>query len=148
MSAVRRGEVSAGLVVHLDTQVLRDRGGAATNAEVSNGHDRAVHGPHYFLILQVDADTCIAAPLFSNRAPGSDVLDDARKAGLADKWVGQATYTSRWQHWRIPLASIEVASADEESESGNRRTYAKGDVAELRRILAWQAKNRCAYRAV
>ncbi|WP_457653672.1 hypothetical protein [Rhodocaloribacter sp.] len=148
MSAVKRAEVSAGLVVHLDTQVLRDLRGAETNAKVCNGHDRAVQGPHYFLVLEVEADTCIATPLFSKAASGSDLLDEARKAGLADKWIGQPTYTSRWQHWRIPLASIEAASRDEESDPVNRRTYARGDAAELERILSWQAKNRCPYRAV
>ena len=80
MSAVKQGEVSAGLVVHLDTPVLRNLGGAETNAEVSNAHDRAVQGPHYFLVLKVDAGACIATPLFSQSAPGSDELDEAHKA--------------------------------------------------------------------
>ena len=148
MSTVRKSELRPGLVVHLDTQVLRERGGSETNAEVSKWGDRAVQGPHYFLILQVDKNHCTAAPLFSKPAPGSDLLEDSLKAGLADKWIGQQTYTSRWQQWRIPLDSFEPASGDEESEPGNRRQYAADDATELESILSWQTKNRCPYRAV
>lgn len=144
IAAVTQEEVKPGLVVHVDTAILRGRGGSVANA----GQDRAVQGPHYFLVLQADGVTCVAAPLFSKSAPGSDLLDETKKAGLPDKWVGQDTYTSRWQHWRIPLANIEAASSDEESRPTNRRTYAADDPAELERILSWQEKNRNGYRPV
>jgi hypothetical protein len=100
------------------------------------------------LFYGVVAGMCIAAPLFSKDAPGSDRLDESRKAGLADKWLGQPTFTSRWQHWRIPVASIATASGAEESLPTNRRTYAENDHAELDRILWWETKNRNTYRAV
>ena len=100
------------------------------------------------MVLQVDESHCTAAPLFSKHAPGSDRLDDSLKGGLADKWIDQQTYTSRWQQWRIPLDSIEAASGDEESEFDNRRQYAAGDATVLECILFWQTKNRCSYRAV
>lgn len=147
MAAVVAAEVQPGLVVHLDTVVLRSLGGSETNAVVSGTHDRAVQGPHYFLVLQVDADRCTAAPLFSKPTPGSDQLVEAGKSGLADKWVGQTTYASRWQHWRIPLTSIEPASADEESSSTNRRMYAGVGATTPAALLAWGAKNRAAYRS-
>lgn len=148
MSAVKATEVTPGLVVHLDTAALRNLGGAETNAEVNGGHDRAVQGPHYFLVLEVAGDRCTAAPLFSTQAPGSDQLAESGKSGLADKWIGTKTHTSRWQHWRIPLASIEAASADEVSSPGDRRRYAGQGDTELRRLLSWQTKNRAGYRAV
>jgi len=148
MTAVKATEVRPGLVVHLDTAVLRKLGGAETNAEVNGTHDRAVQGPHYFLVLEVGADRCTAAPLFSIQAPGSDQLAESGKSGLADKWIGDPTYTSRWQQWRIPLASIEAASADEESSSSDRRGYSGTEFTEVATLLSWQTRNRAGYRAV
>jgi hypothetical protein len=146
LTAVKASEITPGLVVHIDTAVIRRLGHAQTNAEVSGTHDRAVRGPHYFLVLFVQGDMCTATPLFSSPAPGSDLLEESKKSGLATKWIGVASYTSRWQHWRMPLASIEPASSAEESSPGDRRTYAAGDEQILARILAWQDRNRCAYR--
>lgn len=132
----------------LDTEVLREGGGCTTNAAVVDGSDRAVQGPHYFLVLRVDGDWCTAAPLFSDSAPGSDQLKECLKSGLPEKWTGQPTYTSRWQQWKIPLESIQAASGDEESAVSNRRLYAAENPAVLKHILSWEKKNRCDYRPV
>lgn len=150
MGAVLHSEAVPGLVVHLDTGVLRAIGGSTTNAETGGGGDRAVVGPHYFLLLEIDGATgnCIAVPLFSKWAPGSERLDETRKSGLADKWLGVDSFFSRWQHWTIPLAAITPSSHLEESDSANRRRYSANDTKELERITAWKDLNRAAFRAL
>ena len=150
MTAVRPAEVIPGLVVHLDTGVLRSLGGSETNATIDGGNGRAVQDPHYFLVLEVSATGTIftAVPLFSKAAPGSECLDNSAKSGFADKWIGQSTYFSRWQHWRIPLTSIEAASVDEESQPTDRRGYAMTDMSRLANILEWQNHNANPYRLV
>jgi hypothetical protein len=144
MSAVVSDEIRLGLVIHLDTDILRELGGCETNAEQSDIEDRAVHGPHYFLVVEVhdQLEVCTAVPLFSQSAPGSERLQEPLKAGYPDKWIGDDSYFSRWQHWRIPLRHVEAASATDEADRQNRRTYAESKPDELGRILTWQDKNR------
>ncbi len=148
MPPVPAGDVEPGLVVHLDAGLLRSLGGSLTNAEKTCGGDRAVVGPHYFLVLSVDlgAGTCLAAPLFSDWAPGSERLDEGRKAGPPTRWVGQPSHFSRWQHWTIPLAVIQTASRNDGTDRGNRRWYARWDAEELARIAGWQDRNRAGFR--
>ena len=148
MSSLSEQEVEAGRVVHLDTTVLRNLGGSQTNAQVTVSQDRAVVGPHYFLITSVDeqAGTCLAVPLFSKFAPGSELLDENKKSGYADKWRGENSYFSRWQHWIIPVSAIPAASVDEESDPTSRRSYAAAETETLSAISAWAEKNRCNYR--
>jgi hypothetical protein len=33
------------------------------------------------------------------RSPSKWALDEAAKGGLADKWIDEPTYFSKWQHW-------------------------------------------------
>jgi len=109
---------------------------------------RDVRGPHYFLVLKVDRDCCTAVPLFSCPASGSVQLDEPLKTGLPDKWCGQPSCFSQWQHWRIPLASIVSASGDEESDPATRRRYAASKPDCLNNILRWETRNHCSYRPV
>lgn len=148
MPAVAEGEIKPGLVVHLDTSVLRSIGGSETNAETGPGGDRAVQGPHYFLIVTVDEKSreCVAVPLFSKGAPGSERLAEQLKSGLSEKWIGLPSYFSRWQHWRVPLSATPFASIDEESTPETRRQYAADAPEELERIAAWRGKNRAPFR--
>ena len=148
MKRVEESEVVAGLVVHLDTTSLRTRGDVETNAEVAPTGDRAVQGPHYFLIVDVDqaAKLATAMPLYSNQAPGSELLDESRKAGLASKWIGAPSNVSRFQHWRLPTSAIPGASGTKESSALDRRTYALGDAKELARLRALEAGSRAKYR--
>ena len=150
MTAVTAAEVVGGLVVHLDTALLRSAGGSQTNAEKTASEDRAVVGPHYFLILGVDpnAQVALAVPLFSKWAPGSRQLDEGKKDGLADKWIGEDSRYSQWQHWRIPVGAIVAASAGDEATAANRRSYAASSPEELKTIGAWASKNRNAFRNV
>jgi hypothetical protein len=147
MSCFSQAEVQPGVVVHIDTEILRTLGGSFTNAEKKNGVDRAVYGPHYFLVLSVSEDTALAVPLFSNLAPGSERLDESMKSGLADKWIGETSFFSRFQHWKIPVSAIEAASGNEEAVPANRRRYAAQNPSVLAVIGSWQAKNRCDFRA-
>jgi hypothetical protein len=148
VAAVTEAEVVPGLVVHLDTDELRRIGGASTNAEVSRGQDRAVVGPHYFLVVAVAGGLALAVPLFSRFAPGSELLEESLKSGLPAKWLGEDSYFSRWQHWRIPVTSVAAASDTEESSSQDRRRYAVRTPASLAAIASWQARNRAPYRAL
>ena len=139
-------EVAPGLVVHIDTNVLRAAGGSSTNAEATATGDRAVVGPHYFLILHVDptSQTCVAVPLFSGHAPGNERLDDKLKSGLRSKWIGVDSYFSRWQHWRIPVSEIPAASMQDEADASTRPEIAAGASGDS--ILAGEESGRVACR--
>jgi hypothetical protein len=150
MAEVAEDEVVPSLVAHLDTSVLRSLGGCKTNAEIEKGVDRAVMGPHFFLVLEVDAAcrACLAVPLFSKKAAGSQPLDETLKSGLGEGWIGKESRFSKWQHWRIPLGSMGPASLRERSHRGNRRRYAAGYLAALQEIARWQDSNRAPWRDV
>jgi hypothetical protein len=149
MSRLSVEEVKVGLVVHLDTAALRKLGGSKTNAQITESEDRAVEGPHYFLVTKLDREdgTCLAVPLFSGSAPGSEKLDEDKKSGHPDNWLGSDSYFSHWQHWVIPLSDIPEASANEESSPDSRRSYA-ADPEDFEAINKWVGKNICDFRAV
>ena len=141
-------EVTAGLVLRIDTTVLRARGDCQTNAVRGPNGDRAVVGSHDFLVVGVDALTgvCTAVPLFTKSAVGNTPLLDRRKSGRADNWIGTDTYFSHWQHWRIPMASLIAAWEPDETSADDRRRYASGDSSTLDDIRVWESRNRSAYR--
>jgi hypothetical protein len=148
--AVQGQEIEPGLVVRLETTVLRALGGCETNAESTPAEDRAVQGPHYFLVLEVDhvAARALAVPLFSKPAPGSEMLDEAKKAGEPTGWIGTTSYFSRWQHWWIPVGLFAPSSRSETSPRANRRMYAASAPADLAAIARWRVKNRAPFRAL
>ena len=141
-------EITAGLVVRVDTNVLRARGDSQTNAVSGPNGDRAVVGSHDFLIVAVDAPSgiCTAVPLFTKSAVGNTPLVDRKKSGRAENWIGTDTYFSHWQHWRIPIASLVAAWQADDTSADNRRGYASGDSAALEDIRVWESRNRSAYR--
>lgn len=146
---VRDEEITKGLVVRLDTTQLRALGGSETNAVITPDGDRAVTGINDFLIVHVDTDAgiCTAVPLFPKAAVGNQPLDDEKKAGRADHWIGTETYYSRWQHWRIPVASIVAASGGDKTIDADRRRYADAFPTDLDSIRSGERKNRAAYRS-
>ena len=141
-------EITAGLVVRVDTTVLRARGDCETNAVRGPHGDRAVVGSHDFLIVSVDAPSgvCTAVPLFTKTAVGNTPLVDGRKSGRADNWIGSDRYFSHWQNWRIPIRSLIAAWEPDETSADNRRRYATGDTSALDDIRVWESRNRSAYR--
>lgn len=143
-------EVTPGLVVHLDTAVLRAFGGCQTNAVSNAAGDRAVVGACDFLVVGVDATSgvCTAVPLFDKSAVGNEPLVDSRKTGFAREWIGTTTYFSHWQHWRIPSAALVAASAGDPATAADRRGYSKADRSVLDDVKVWESHNRAAYRAV
>ncbi len=145
---ITQDEITAGLVVRVDTTVLRARGDCQTNAVLGPTGDRAVVGAHDFLVVGVDALTgvCTAVPLFSKTAVGNTPLVDGRKSGRAENWIGTNSYFSHWQHWRIPIASLMAAWEPDETSPDNRRRYATGDTSALDDIRVWESRNRSAYR--
>ncbi|MEQ1689903.1 MAG: hypothetical protein ABMA00_01350 [Gemmatimonas sp.] len=147
---VNADEISVGLVILLDTTALRTRGGCQTNAVITAEGDRAVVGPHDFLIVGVDAASglCTAVPLFSKSAVGNQPLVESKKAGRPEAWIGTDSFFSHWQHWRIPISAVVAASEADESTPATRRRYATEDRTALDDIRNWEKRNRAAYRAV
>lgn len=141
-------DVTPGLVVQLDTAVLRALGGCQTNAVLGPEGDRSVVGTQPFLLVGLDAAAgrCTAVPLFAKTAVGNQPLEDGKKSGRADGWIGTDTFFSRWQHWRIPVASVVAALADDPATTANRRRYAATDRSALDDIKNWEGRNRAAYR--
>jgi hypothetical protein len=137
-------------VVTLDTTQLRALGDAHTNAVRGPEGDRAVAGTHDFLVVGVDTVTsvCTAVPLFSKSAVGNQPLVEARKTGRKAGWIETDVYFSRWQHWRIPLASLVEASGAETTTIADRRRYAADDRSTLDDIRVWESRNREGYRPV
>lgn len=146
--ALTHEEVTPGLVVHLDTAVLRALGGCQTNAVLGPEGDRAVVGAQDFLIVGLDAAAgrCTAVPLFGKTAVGNQPLESGKKSGRADQWIGADTFFSRWQHWRIPVASVVAAAAEDPATAPTRRRYAATDRSALDDIKNWEGRNRAAYR--
>ncbi len=141
-------DVTPGLVVQLDTAVLRALGGCQTNAVLGPEGDRSVVGTQPFLLVGLDAAAgrCTAVPLFAKTAVGNQPLEDGKKSGRADAWIGTDTFFSRWQHWRIPVASVVAALTDDPATTANRRRYAATDRSALDDIKNWEGRNRAAYR--
>jgi hypothetical protein len=140
-------EIRPGLVVRLDTAVLRSLGGSETNAQATPDEDRAVTGVHDFVVVATNAATSVSMllPVFPRSAPGSAPLDASKMHGPSE-WASTPWFYSRWQHWRVPHASIVAASSGDPSSSGARRTYAEGDVDALRALENWATRNRCGFR--
>jgi hypothetical protein len=147
-------DVTPGLVLHLDTALLRARGGCQTNAALGPEGDRSVVGTHDFLIVSVDpvAGRCTAVPLFTKTAVGNQPLEHEKKSGRANQWIGTDSYFSRWQHWRIPVASVVAAAVVDPALNpvlpADRRRYAATDRSALDDIKNWEGRNRAAYRDV
>lgn len=142
-------DIIPGLVLRLDTALLRSRGDSQTNAESGPAGDRAVTGATDFLVVGIDRTTnvCTAVPLFPKAAVGNQPLDDELKRGGDAAWRDTPTFFSRWQHWRIAVDSaIAAADADDASRT-DRRQYAPGDGPTLDDIRVWESHNRAPYRS-
>lgn len=150
MAALLPDEIVPGVVVRLDPTILTAVPGCSTNAEHASDGDRAVVGLHFFLVLYIDAvdGEVLATPLFSDKAPGSMPLDESKKAGPAQGWIGTTSHFSRWQHWWIPIAQLVQASSGEDTTPGSRRIYASSEPDELRRIADWRHQNRAPWRGL
>ena len=103
-----------------------------------------------FVVVALDsaAATCTAIPLFPRSSPGSAPLDAHKQWGNIGSWLTEAVHYSRWQHWRIPLAALTAASAEDPGSAGARRGYALGDADTLQDLANWATRNRCAFREV
>ncbi|MBC7670852.1 MAG: hypothetical protein H7247_00400 [Polaromonas sp.] len=150
MSQLEITEIVPGLVVRLDTAQLRTLGGSQTNAQRSETEDRAVSAVHDFCVVSVDAtkEHCVAIPLFARSSPGSAPLEAKKQWGNIEGWLTETVHYSRWQHWRMPLASVVATSGDDPGAVGARRSYAAGDADTLQDLLNWASRNRCEFRDV
>jgi len=143
-------EIVPGVVTRLDTQLLRSTGGSETNAQLTDTEDRAVTDVHDFLVVAVDmkAGVCTAVPLFPRSSPGSAPLTPDKRQGDIGTWRTEDVHYSRWQHWRIPISAVSIASTDDPGDVGNRRSFALGDADTLQDLANWATRNRCAFRSV
>lgn len=143
MSQVEREEIEAGLVCFLDPSDLT-REGATTNAALG----QEVYEPHYFLLLEIVDDRCLAPPLYSEAGKDRTILSRQLKEGCPMNWIDQDSYAFRWQFWWLPHTAIYAASTRDTSDSTNRRFY-KADglrkVDELRNALS---KARLPFRSI
>ena len=148
MSQIAIAEIVPGLVGRIDTHQLRAIGGSETNAQQTEGEDRAVADTRDFLVVAVDAagGVCTALPLFTKSSPGSAPLEPKKQWGNIDGWLTTTTHHSRWQHWRIPLAAFVTASREDPGDNGARRSYAAGDADTLQDLANWATRNRCVFR--
>lgn len=148
MTQLETREVIPGLVVHVDTARLRALGGSETNAQRTDTEDRAVTDARDFLVLSVDAASgmCVAVPLFQTSSPGSAPLEAKKQWGNIGEWLTAPVHYSRWQHWRIPVAALVEASADDPGAVDARRSYAAGDADTLQDLVNWASRNRCEFR--
>ncbi|GFE94612.1 hypothetical protein [Acetobacter persici] len=139
MTAVRDDEIIRGIVIHLDPKILKNIGGC--EATIKPGHQ--VLDVHYFLVVDVkrEENYCIAMPLFSEGGKDRQILNNYLKSGMSENWINQYSYLFRWQTWKIPLSSIEEASISDESDTENRRYYAKDHEDELINFLNLLKKN-------
>ncbi len=150
MAQLNIPEIVPGVVTRLDTQLLRSAGGSETNAQVTDTEDRAVTDERDFLVVAVNPKTgaATAVPLFPKSSPGSAPLRPDKRQGDFDSWLADDVHYSRWQHWRIPLTAIALASTNDPGDDGHRRSYALGDADTLQDLANWATRNRCAFRAV
>jgi hypothetical protein len=150
MSHLALPEIVPGVVARLDTELLRSTGGSETNAQLTDTEDRAVSDERDFLVVAVNTKTssCMAVPLFPKSSPGSAPLTPSRRQGDIGTWLTDDVHYSRWQHWRIPLSALALASANDPGDVGTRRSYALGDADTLQDLANWATRNRCAFRSV
>ncbi|MEO5815957.1 MAG: hypothetical protein ABIT20_11825 [Gemmatimonadaceae bacterium] len=143
-------EIVPGVVTRLDTQLLRSTGGSETNAQITDAEDRAVADERDFLVVAVNMNggMCTAVPLFPKSSPGSAPLAADKRQGDVGGWLADDVHYSRWQHWRIPLSALSIASNNDPGDVGNRRSYALGDADTLQDLANWATRNRCAFRGV
>jgi len=146
MTAVSVKEVSAGIVVHLNPEILKGLEGCLVKC--SNGTE--VKESHYFLVVSIDSENanCTAFPLYSRKQDIRDriILEDSEKTGKAEHWIGMASYFFKWQFWKIPLAHIFLASFEDDSELQTRRFYAAANPHKLRDMTAAFARSRDEWR--
>ena len=111
---------------------------------------RSVSDVHDFCVVAVDAAKghCVAIPLFGRSSPGSAPLEPKKQWGNIESWLTETVHYSRWQHWRMPLASVVAASGEDPGTPGARRSYAAGDADTLQDLLNWASRNRCEFRDV
>ncbi len=148
MPALSQAELLPGVVLQVDADALRATGRASTNAEIAGAMDRAVQGPHAFLVLEVNAAqaSALLMPVFSEWAPGSETLRETEKSGRQLGWAATRLYVNRWQHWEAPLADIALHSGLELTQPGQRRHYAAANPGELARLSAFKLQNRAPWR--
>jgi hypothetical protein len=142
MVAVSLREFLIGLVVHCDPAILIQQGGCETKALPG----KEVQGPHYFLILDVNAaEPCLCMPLYSEKERGFsndwEKLVPRGKTGKAEAWTDCDSYFFKWQFWRVPSSSFEAASQADTSDPSNRRRYGKNEPALRTAIQAYLSRS-------
>lgn len=91
-----------GAVLLLDPVAL-SRQGAEPSPAWSG--DRAVRGPHYFVVLARSDDWVLVCPAFSRALPGRLAVHSHEKYG-DPRWREGVSYIDPRQLWRCPIAGL------------------------------------------
>jgi hypothetical protein len=98
-------EIKAGLVLHLDPDVLEVKGGTFTCKPVSRVQDG-----HFFVCLSTsDGEATTWLPLFSNPGDGREALALTGRTGYP-KWTRGTFYWHHDQVWAAPHEAVIAAA--------------------------------------
>jgi hypothetical protein len=113
-------EVEAGLVLHLDPDVLEQRGGTYTC-----GSDLRVQEGHFFVCLSVSGGAGVWLPLYSKSGVGRQPLAATGRSGHA-KWTKGTFFWHTDQVWTAPHDAVVAAAkaGGDMSRSGSRNLLA------------------------
>ena len=117
ISRVRPDEVTAGLVLNLDPDVLARYGWT-----VSCSDDRRVIGRHFFLCLDVRGEVSDWVPMFSRDGAGRRKVAQTGRTGHP-KWIDGCCYYHTRQVWTAAdrQAVIEAALAGRDLTNPDQR---------------------------
>jgi hypothetical protein len=117
-----KDEISPGLVLHLDPDVLEKLGGTFTCEPALR-----VQGGHFFVCLAANATSSHWLPLYSNPGVGRELLPSQGRTGHP-KWTQGTYYWHEEQTWTASAAAIvdaAVAGGDR-SRPGSRNRLDPG----------------------
>ncbi|HDR9098760.1 TPA: hypothetical protein QDB15_005355 [Burkholderia vietnamiensis] len=120
-------DIAVGLVLHLDPDVLEQKGGTYTCEPALR-----VQGQHFFVCISVDGNTSRWLPLYSNEGDGRTLVEPNAKKGHA-KWQQSICYWHKDQIWEASGDAVYWAAgrAHDKSRKGTRNTL---DVASVPNI--------------
>jgi hypothetical protein len=126
-------DISPGLVLHLQPEVLLAKGGRFENPTPR------IAGTHYFLCLVKEDGMGTWAPLYSRMADGRELLDKAGAVGL-HHWLSKPSYIEFAHTLRAPheaVAAAALAGHDLSTPSNRNRMSRKRMPARYRRTT-WE----------
>ena len=116
-------EIDAGLVLHLDPDVLEKEG-----STYKCKREHRVQGVHLFLCLGKAPNESFWTPLYSREGNGRVILNTAAKRGHAN-WRARTSYVQEDEIWFIKrphAVYLAAGKAEDKSRKGNRNYFSVG----------------------